>query len=67
MLQGWRGWVKLGVEGQRVGRAVSGSRADGANSFCRGLHGYRRTFVETILFTSEEERAQWVVKKLAEG
>ncbi len=55
--------MKLGVEGQRVGRAVSGSRADGANSFCGGLHGYGWTFVETILFTSEEERAQWVVKK----
>lgn len=37
-------------------RAVSGSRADGANPFCGRLHGYRWTFVETILFTSEDEK-----------
>lgn len=49
--------MKLGVEGQRVGRAVSGSRADGANSLCGGLEGHRWTFVETVLFGSEEERA----------
>ncbi len=41
-----------------MGRAVSGSRADGANPFCGGLHGNRWTFVETVLFTSEEERAE---------
>lgn len=49
--------MKLRVEGQRVGRAVSGSGADGANSFCGGLHGYGRTFMEAVLFTSEEDRA----------
>lgn len=60
MLQGWRGRVKLGAEGQRVGRAVSGSGADCANSFCGGLHGYGGTFMETILFTSERERERAV-------
>lgn len=40
-----------------MGRAVSGSRADGANSFGGGLHGCGWTFVEAVLFTSEEERA----------
>lgn len=49
--------MKLGAEGQRVGGAVSWSRADGANPFCSGLHGYGWTFVETILFTPEEETA----------
>lgn len=37
VLQGWRGRVELGVEGQRVGRAVAGSRADGADAFSGGL------------------------------
>lgn len=48
--------MKLGVEGEWVGRAVSGSGADGANSFGGRLKGHWRTFVETILFTSVMER-----------
>lgn len=50
VLQGRRGRVKLGAEGQRVGGAVSGSRADGANPFGGGLHGDGRAFVEAVLF-----------------
>lgn len=50
VLQGRRSRVKLGVEGQRVGGAVSRSRADCANSFGGGLHGNWRTFVKAILF-----------------
>ena len=57
MLQGGRGRVKLGAEGQRVGGAVSGSRADGANPFGGGFHGCGGAFMETILFSSAEERA----------
>lgn len=49
--------MKLGAQRQRVGGAVSWSRADGTNPFCSGLHGYRWTFMETILFTPKEEMA----------
>lgn len=55
VLQGRRGRVELGAEGQRVGGAVSGSGADGADSLCGGLQRYRWTFVEAIFFSSEEE------------
>lgn len=47
--------MKLGIEGKWVGRAMSRSRANGANSFCRGLHGYGGTFMETILFCPEKQ------------
>jgi len=57
MLQGGGGWVKLGAERQRVSRAVSWSRADGADSFCCGLHGYRWTLMETVLFYSKQRIA----------
>lgn len=56
MLQRWRGRMKLGAQRQRVGRAVSGSGADGADSFRRGFEGHGRTLMETVFFTSEEER-----------
>lgn len=55
VLQGWRGRVKLGSKGQRVGRAVSRSRADGANPFCCRLQRYRWAFMETVLFNSEQK------------
>lgn len=55
VLQGWRRGVKLGVEGQWVGRAVSGSRADGANPLGSGLHGYGGTLVEAVLFCPENQ------------
>lgn len=47
--------MKLGIEGKWVGRAVSRSRADGANSFCSRLHGYGGTLMETVLFCPEIE------------
>lgn len=47
--------MELSAEGQRVGGAVSGSGADGADSLCGGLQRYRWTFVEAIFFSSEEE------------
>lgn len=59
MLQRWRGRVKLGAQRQRVGRAVSRSGADGADSFRCGFKGHRRTLMEPVLFTSEEERSGW--------
>lgn len=55
VLQGWRCWVKLGIKGKWVGWAVSGGRANGANSFCSGLHGYGGTLMETILFCPEKQ------------
>lgn len=61
VLQRWRGRVKLGVEGERVGRAVSGSGADGANSFRCRLEGHWWAFVETILFTSGKRKSsEWL-------
>lgn len=41
-----------------MGRAVSGSRADGANSLCGRLEGHGGAFMETVLFSSGEEREQ---------
>jgi len=60
VLQGRRGRVELGAEGQRVGGAVSGGGADGANPLGGGLHGRGRTlaFVETILFGSKGGRRE---------
>ena len=47
--------MRRGAEGQRVGRAVSGSGTDGADSLCGGLQRYRWTFMEAIFFSSVEE------------
>lgn len=54
VLQGRRRRVKLGVERQRVGGAVSRSWADGADSFGCRLQSHRWTFMEAVLFTSAE-------------
>lgn len=56
--------MKLGAEGQRVGGAVSGSGADGADSFRGRLHGWGWTLalVETVLFSSEGERGKRAIK-----
>lgn len=66
VLQGWGSWVKLGVEGQRVGGAVSRRGADGANSLCSGLHGYGRTFVETVLLGPEKPNTALILKSKRE-
>lgn len=58
MLQRWGGRVKLRAQRQRVGGAVSGGGADGADSFRGGFEGHRRTLMETVLFTSEEEEEE---------
>lgn len=58
MLQRWGGRVKLRAQRQRVGGAVSGSGADGADSFRGGFKGHGRTLVETVLFASEEEEEE---------
>lgn len=55
VLQGRRGRVELGAQGQRVGRAVAGSGADGADALRCGLQGgrrWRRPLVETVFFDS---------------
>lgn len=50
MLQwGWRG-MQLSAEGQGVGRAVAGRRADGADALGWWLQGGGRALVEAILF-----------------
>lgn len=52
VLQRGRSRVDLGGELQRVGGAVSGGGANGADSLGRRLQGGGRTLVEAILFTS---------------
>lgn len=51
--------MKLGAQRQRVGRAVSWSRADGADSFRSGFKGHGRTLMETILFPSAGQSNSW--------
>lgn len=57
VLQRRGGRVELGAEGERVGGAVAGSGADGADPFGGRLHGHGRTFVEAVLFTPERRRS----------
>lgn len=52
--------MNLGVEGQRVGGAVSWSRADGANALGGGLESHGWPLVESVLLSSEEERSEWL-------
>lgn len=51
--------MKLGAQRQRVGRAVSWSGADGADSFRSGFKGHGRTLMETILFPSAGHSNSW--------
>lgn len=52
VLQRGRSRVDLGGELQRVGGAVSGGGANGADSFGRRFKGGGRTLMKSILFTS---------------
>lgn len=57
VLQGRRGGVELGAEGQRVGGAVPRGGADGADPLGCGLDGHGGALVEAVLFTPEERRS----------
>lgn len=56
VLERGRSRVHLGGELERVGGAVSGGGAYGADSFGRRFQGRGRTLVETVFFTSDGKK-----------